>query len=162
MARMGAGTRIEMTEFFGQPPVVPGGRGFVKPRACLVQGGAALPIVKLIEPYLGKRGVIYVVGPAGSGKTWAIHYVNAALGNDGRILFIDEREEPDVTFRKEVDALAVLYLARWTDDDLIEFMLNGGHRQRVASVMWRVGGGSGGAGPPGGGAALPAVVGGVD
>jgi len=31
-----------------------------------------------------------IVGPAGSGKTWAIHYVNAALGNDGRMLLIDD------------------------------------------------------------------------
>jgi len=127
----------QMTEFFGQPPVVPGGgRGFVRPRACLVQGGAALPIVKLIEPYLGQRGVIYIVGPAGSGKTWAIHYVNAALGNDGRMLFIEELEESAVP-TEEVDALAVLHVARWTDDDLIEFRVLG-DSETLHGVLVRV------------------------
>jgi uncharacterized protein YjbI with pentapeptide repeats/energy-coupling factor transporter ATP-binding protein EcfA2 len=136
-------------------------RAPVKPRVYSAEGGAAFPLEDEVQQFLeaGARGILAVLGPAGSGKTTALQHLAAVLPHPERVAFLDEPGLQNVfqLFMEERYGLAVLAasreqlvaltpigllatyrLAPWTEDDRIEYLLSV-HRPRCASVMKRLG-----------------------
>jgi uncharacterized protein YjbI with pentapeptide repeats len=114
--------------------------------------GPALPLEDEIQALVaaGARGVVYVVGPVGSGKTTALQHLAAVLPSDARVSLLAETDalawDPTAADRLVVRAAAspgaepgvVNYrLAPWGHDDFIEYLL-AVHRDRCASVLARV------------------------
>jgi uncharacterized protein YjbI with pentapeptide repeats len=125
----------------------------VKPRVVPPQGGEAVPLEDAIRPFIeaGRRGVIGIHGPAGSGKTTALRHLATVLpltphiqlmddppinwplgGSTGDlIIYASERRDPSPAHLADFD------LARWGQDELIEYLL-AAHRERCASVIGRL------------------------
>jgi uncharacterized protein YjbI with pentapeptide repeats len=98
----------------------------------------------------GKRGVVAVLGPSGAGKTVALAHLRAVLGDDPRVVFLDEPDLDAIadarvgrlavysaTEARQLSHTATYRLAPWEPDDWIEYLL-ARHRPRCASVMARV------------------------
>jgi uncharacterized protein YjbI with pentapeptide repeats len=136
----------------------------VRPRIDSAASGEALLLEDEVRRLLdrGTRGVVALLGPAGSGKTVALRHLAAVLPPDAPVTLLDGREyldwPPDAS-RLVVHAAAappkvspdlsvvapdprvrliVFRLAPWGPDDLIEYLLSA-HRPRCAAVMRRVG-----------------------
>ncbi|MCC6409033.1 MAG: pentapeptide repeat-containing protein, partial [Planctomycetes bacterium] len=125
----------------------------VRPRV-FVKGGEAFG-TSLLEDVVrrwldeDRRGVAYLCGASGSGKTTAFERLRGLLAGDARLVLRDESPaERRMTSKPtelvlqatrrsapEVDGLAVT-LAGWQLDDCIEYAL-GAHRERCRSVMNR-------------------------
>src|SRR5262245_50680648 len=101
----------------------------------------------------GARGVIALIGGHGAGKTVALQHLAAVLPQEAGVVLLDVekiRNDSDahvgdagcVTVRASHKLpsgplLAALRLARWDQDDLIEYLLTR-HPDRCASVMKRI------------------------
>ncbi len=126
-------------------------RAPVRPRGFLPNSTAPLLLDEEIRSFVeeGARGVIAIVGPAGSGKTTSLEHLAAALPPACPVALLDEpgpgqlAAMPDglviYTARsgRLVDHLAQYNLAPWNQDDLIEYLL-AVHRPHCASVMARL------------------------
>ena len=138
-----------------QPPPLPlvPRRAVVTPRARAVPDGEVLPLHHHIQRLLrhGAQGWVNVFGPRGSGKTAALEHLVAVLPPESGVLLIDEcgtaksmrrRAERSLIIAASRDRwhgmhLAAFEMARWTDDDLIEYLLTR-CKERCASVMGRL------------------------
>jgi uncharacterized protein YjbI with pentapeptide repeats len=126
----------------------------VKPRVFSDRSGEILALEDEIGRLIadGARGLVAVLGPAGSGKTTAIQHLAAVLPQDDRLLLFDDDVEAairsGVAFirlavytahaeRKEPH-LAVFRLASWERDDLIEYLLAVYPPSLCKAVMSRV------------------------
>jgi uncharacterized protein YjbI with pentapeptide repeats len=123
-------------------------RAPVSPRVVSPISGEALPLEDEIRRLLsaGHRGLVVLVGEPGAGKTTALRHLAAVLPLRAGVLLIDDRDPIDAradlvirTSRKgqEVSPQAAYHLARWGDDDVIEYLL-AVHRDRCASVTARL------------------------
>jgi uncharacterized protein YjbI with pentapeptide repeats/energy-coupling factor transporter ATP-binding protein EcfA2 len=128
-------------------------RAVVTPRARAVPDGEILPLHHQVQKLLKHRamGVVNVFGPRGSGKTSALQHLAAVLPPDSGVLLIDEcgtaKSMTRGVGRSLIIAasrdrwqgthLAAFEMARWTDDDLIEYLLTR-RKDRCASVMGRL------------------------
>lgn len=126
-------------------------RAPVKPRVFVSQDGEILPLEDVIGRLVAanSRGVVYLLGSAGSGKTTALRHLAAVLPEDAALLLLDEGETIHAG-KSKTDCLVVravtghieprvrmFRLAPWSDDDLIEYMLVV-HKDHCASVMSRL------------------------
>lgn len=124
----------------------------VRPRVFRGTSAEARPLEQSIHDLLasGVRGVVRLAGPAGSGKTTALRHLAAVLPPAAPVLLLDEDEptpvlgdEPEqLVLQAEVSSSGVprsrvCRLARWTDDDLIEYLL-AVHHDRCADVFARL------------------------
>jgi uncharacterized protein YjbI with pentapeptide repeats len=127
----------------------------VTPRAALCPGGEPLPIHDQVRRLLARnrRCTVNLYGPRGSGKTVALRHLAATLPGDGRVVLVDESgwrwPEAETTVPAEALVAATrepvrdrevvgLEMARWGDDDAIEYLL-ATHRDQCPSVMGRLG-----------------------
>jgi uncharacterized protein YjbI with pentapeptide repeats len=99
----------------------------------------------------GKRGLVALIGDLGSGKTTALQHLAAVFPSDNRLLLLDELGFATAAIdtlpirltiytaavARQERHVAAYRLARWTKDDLIEYLL-ALHRPRCASVMARI------------------------
>src|SRR5262249_33050020 len=124
----------------------------VRPRVFSPLTGEALlledEIVDLIER--GRRGIVWICGGPGSGKTTALAHLSAVLPTPAGVILWDSNEihRADSEQRLVVwcseskiapeRALAVYELAPWGRDETIEYLLNA-RRDRCESVMHRCG-----------------------
>jgi uncharacterized protein YjbI with pentapeptide repeats len=114
--------------------------------------GEALPLVAEIQALVaaGARGVVYLIGPIGSGKTTALQHLAALLPADGPVALLDDSKMAygDLGGAARIlvraasspgigPTIAVHRLAPWDTDDLIEYLL-AVHREKCASVMVRL------------------------
>jgi uncharacterized protein YjbI with pentapeptide repeats len=133
-------------------PILPR-RAPVTPRATLCGQSASLPIEEWVRQIFKSKpyGIISILGDARSGKSTALAHLACAFANDRELTLLDE---PDAATAKEParrgrlilmsrspeslggDATR-LCLSPWTDEDLIEYLLNV-HRERCGSVMSRI------------------------
>jgi len=125
-------------------------RAPVTPRVLHPDTGDAMPLEEAIPLLEGMpRGAVEIVGGPGSGKTTALRHL-AAVWSDERVLFLDDpgaelvaRESAKrfVVYTSSTPHLSIaaesLYLAPWSDDDLIEYLL-AVHPDQCGSVMGRV------------------------
>jgi uncharacterized protein YjbI with pentapeptide repeats/energy-coupling factor transporter ATP-binding protein EcfA2 len=129
-------------------------RAPVRPRVFTAQSSTPLVLEDEIRAFAeaGARGCIAILGPAGSGKTTALQHLRAVLPSARRVTFLDE---PNLSQLSEAavssdglviytalsdrlaDPLAAYWLAPWSRDDLIEYLL-AVHRPRCAAVMARI------------------------
>src|SRR5438094_433266 len=121
-------------------------RAPVRPRVLAPGSGLALPLEDEIQALVaaGARGVVFVIGSVGSGKTTALHHLAAVLPSDAPVNLLAETEafawDPTAAAGLVVRAAAspgaepgvVNYrLAPWGHDDFIEYLL-AVHRERCA------------------------------
>lgn len=131
-------------------------RAPVRPRVISPVSGETLPLEDEILSLLERkqRGVVWLTGGPGLGKTTALAHLAAVLPPSADVALRDEdhpwptqwdsesssalvvRCDRDGTGVKNAPAL--YQLAPWTDDELIEYLLRV-HRDRCASVMRRCG-----------------------
>lgn len=133
-------------------PILPR-RAPVTPRATLLGQSASLPIEEWVHRVFKSKpyGIISILGDARSGKSTALSHLACALENDRELTLLDE---PDADSAKEPARrgrliltsrspesfggdTTRLFLSPWTDEDLIEYLLNV-HRDRCQSVMSRI------------------------
>jgi len=81
----------------------------VVPRVLSQLSGDPLPLVDVVEPYLGQVGALALVGPVGAGKSTAILAAGRVLGN--RIALYDEESDP-AEIREAAETRLVLYARR--------------------------------------------------
>jgi len=127
-------------------------RAPVTPRVHLGDGQPSLPIEKRIKTMLNKgaRGLLNLVGPAGSGKTTGLRHLAAVLDpsdpvvlTEGRLnsRFKESSQTRLVVFTSQQPldpgGLTTFYMSPWSNDDLIEYLL-GTHPGRCRSVMGRL------------------------
>jgi energy-coupling factor transporter ATP-binding protein EcfA2 len=69
----------------------------VRPRVLSAAGGEALLLEDEVRRLLdaGTRGVVALLGPAGSGKTAALQHLAAALPPDAPVTFLDGPDYPN-------------------------------------------------------------------
>jgi uncharacterized protein YjbI with pentapeptide repeats len=93
------------------------------------------------------RGLVWLVGGPGAGKTTALAHLAAVLPDSAEVILRDNDQwQPAVPDRLTVrcgianaapqNALRAYQLAPWTDDEIIEYLL-AMHRDRCESVMRR-------------------------
>jgi uncharacterized protein YjbI with pentapeptide repeats len=133
-------------------PILPR-RAPVTPRATMQGQSASLPIEEWVRRIFRSKpyGIISIIGEARSGKTTALSHLACAFANDRELTLLDE---PDASTVKEPARRGRLILSSrnsefpcadwtrlilspWTDEDLIEYLLNV-HRDRCQSVMSRI------------------------
>ncbi|HEX5031191.1 MAG TPA: pentapeptide repeat-containing protein, partial [Candidatus Eisenbacteria bacterium] len=124
-------------------------RAAVVPRALSPTTGDPLALEDLVRPYLGQKGAIAVLGPAGSGRTTALAHLAAALGRAVAVLDddADVRQVSDAAGRglavyargriHPMRHLATLVLAPWGRDEALEYMM-ALHRDGCGAVMPRL------------------------
>jgi uncharacterized protein YjbI with pentapeptide repeats len=132
--------------------MIPAQHATVKPRVISDGGSDAFlledEIARLLE--MKARGLVAVLGPAGSGKTTALQHLAAVFPAVPGLLLLDEGDFLGgadaapvrlIVYASEVAGprphLGVYRLASWEKDDLIEYLLSM-HHQRCAAVMARV------------------------
>ena len=124
-------------------------RAAVKPRIRTRDGGS-VPLENELLPLLhpGAKGIIVILGETGSGRTSALQHVACLAPPDAHIKFVDnpitcdELMDSELTIytarrRLDVKHAEMCYLAPWTTDDLIEYLL-AKHKDQCASVMQRI------------------------
>jgi uncharacterized protein YjbI with pentapeptide repeats len=129
-------------------------RAPVVPRV-FTRGDVSIPINTAVDEILSKHGhiAIGIVGPPCSGKSTALRHLAAHLADRCGIAFVDtqtlswsrEWKTCDVViftchdpgYLRAAIPLATIRLAPWTEDDLIEYVLQR-HRPQIDSVMRRV------------------------
>ena len=125
----------------------------VNPRVRLLPGGEPLPITDVIRSMLrrGQKGIVYLAGPQGSGRTTALAHLMSTIGRSSGVIALDDLTPGAAPYLSQwlvivpaaPDALrptsvvGVLEMCPWGDDDLIEYMLCT-DRPRCAAVMDRV------------------------
>lgn len=121
-------------------------RAAVVPRVLSEVTGDPLALEEVVEPYLGRRGAIAILGPAGSGKTTALAHLAAAFPR--RLALLDDDAPPAgirdaaaaglVVYAREhlhaIPELALFRLAPWGKDEALEYMM-AVHRDACARVM---------------------------
>jgi uncharacterized protein YjbI with pentapeptide repeats len=126
-------------------------RAAVTPRVFSRDSSEALPLEDRIQSLLsaGARGVVHLAGSPGLGKTTALCHLAAVLPSDAPLLLLDEGTDPppgqapDRLIVRATTApdgkwnIAAYTLARWGNDDLIEYLLAVHHAQ-CASVLNRL------------------------
>jgi uncharacterized protein YjbI with pentapeptide repeats len=130
-------------------------RAVVTPRVRTADGGEVLPIQDHVGVLLRlqRRGVVTLFGSAGSGKSTALAHLLTALSPDAPIrVFDDVTGDGWAQVAKAADTnlvvaaaseactsddVARLTMARWGDDDLIEYLL-AAHRPQCQAVMFKV------------------------
>lgn len=135
----------------GSPSVI-GIRAPVAPRAHRPGCAARPTLEQLVRPFVENRacGAIYIVCPAGFGKTTALSHLRAVLPGDASVGYFDEPQYEHwesatdeilalvaTTKLLPYPALATFELAEWTDDDCLEYLAHV-HRQKCAAVMKRL------------------------
>ncbi len=124
----------------------------MRPRVLSPESGEVLLLEDEVRRLLEeeKRGVVAILGPSGAGKTVALAHLRAVLGEEPRVVLLDE-PEPGALDDARLGRLAIYAaqrprplahaatyrLAPWVPDDWIEYLL-ARHRPRCASVMARV------------------------
>ena len=127
-------------------------RAPVRPRFIAPETGETLLLEDELAALLaaGKRGVICIVGAAGSGKTTALEHLAALFGDRHDLALLDVPHVADA-LRLAVERLVIctsespasntaainLQIARWGTDDLVEYLL-AVHKEQCASVMARL------------------------
>jgi len=124
-------------------------RALVKPRVVSALSGDVVlledEVLSLIER--GKRGIVWLAGERGAGKSTAIAHLAAVLRADANVLLRDDDQVQPAPFREltvrcavagtnPMDRLAVFRMAPWGDDEVIEYLLNA-HRDCCESVVRR-------------------------
>jgi uncharacterized protein YjbI with pentapeptide repeats len=143
--------RPEMIDSARPPDSIEPRRAPVTPRVQLPETGDVVPLEEAIAPLEGRApGAIEIVGGPGSGKTTALEHLAAVIAPDRQVLLLDQPDREQVA--REAAAGVVVYtsttpdfavtaesfyLARWTDDELIEYLL-AIHPDQCGSVMGRV------------------------
>ena len=141
----------------GEPGAIPPGgifpsRAPVPPRVRILGDSASLPLEARIAGPLqrNEKGLINLIGPAGSGKTTALCHLAAIFGLDGSLSLIDKMSDPRlhelvrtslvvVSSRQPIDpkTFLTLELAPWTEEDLAAYLL-ATHPARCRAVMSRL------------------------
>ena len=129
-------------------------RAVVRPRVISqhAQSEAAVLLEDLVAQWLDARvaGFVTLHGEPGSGKSTALGHLAALFASASRLVLLDESEaatlehvDPTALVICATDrtpprpALARLRLARWSEDEWIEYLLRA-HNARCASVMQRL------------------------
>jgi uncharacterized protein YjbI with pentapeptide repeats len=127
-------------------------RALVSPRVRPADGGEAVRLEQRVLGMLaaGVRGVVYLSGPAGSGKSTALEHLSAVLPPDAPVILLDEDTGPEaipsgperLVIRAERSPSREVsshdcQLARWTDDDWIEYLL-ATHHDRCGEILARL------------------------
>lgn len=126
-------------------------RAPVKPRVVSPETGDLLPVDEEIQSLLDRRqrGPVELLGERGAGKSTALAHLAAVIEACDEVVFLDEPDVVDIrsyaterlvvfTSRKHRNIAAQsFYLAAWTDDDVIEYLL-GAHPDRCRGVMQRL------------------------
>ena len=113
-------------------------RAPVRPHIISSETGETLLLEDEIRLLLdsGRRGLVCLTGPPGSGKTTAVQHLKAILPGDALVSFWDDNTSPDVpggvTDRlgiftavspQGVKRLAAFQISPWREDDAIEYLL---------------------------------------
>jgi uncharacterized protein YjbI with pentapeptide repeats len=128
----------------------------VNPRVRLLPDGEPLPLVDVVRSMMrrGHKGIVYLTGAEGSGRTTALAHLMASIDRSSGIIALDglaagaapclshwlvvvAAESARVVPRHDGVWGAEIEMCPWSDDDLIEYMLHT-DRPRCASVMDRV------------------------
>lgn len=124
----------------------------VAPRARRTDSQVPLRLDQLVLPYIqcNARGVIYIIAPAGAGKTTAINHLRATLPTDANIAYFDDPQFDhwtSVVQQKLVVLTTTRFLsiapldrfelATWSEDDCFEYLATT-HRAQCASVLKRL------------------------
>ena len=127
-------------------------RAFVRPRVTSPASGETILLEEEVRRLLDARasGSIALVGEAGTGKTTALQHLAAVLPTEAHVLPVDEHGLEGINTAEPMQLViyaarkvqgsppqATYRLARWDDDDLIEYLL-AAHKDRCASVMARL------------------------
>lgn len=130
----------------------------VNPRVFSPQSGQSCPVEDAIQSIIetSRVGIIWIVGGPGSGKTTALHHLEAVLPPSRSFRFVDDIDlgdarltmEPETTVIASADTIlamaeivlrsgTVLSLAPWTSDEWIEYLLRV-HPKKCPGVMSRL------------------------
>lgn len=131
-------------------------RAPVRPRVVAPETGDVLPLEDVIDACLNgeERGVVWIVGDPGSGRSTALSHLEAVLSDDESLQFVDDsaksiQDDPDtinpncLTFYAgpmpfgAVRPLVELELAPWGRDELMEYLL-AAHPEQCGSVLQRL------------------------
>jgi uncharacterized protein YjbI with pentapeptide repeats len=129
-------------------------RAPVRPRVSAHQGSELLLLEDEILALAGRgaRGLVYVLGPAGSGKTTALRHLATVLPARAGVVLSDEDDPASAealhassgclvvcaaAMPHRLPFLTAYHLAPWGKDELIEYLL-AAHPAQCASVMARV------------------------
>ncbi len=122
-------------------------RAPVPPRVC-AGGKAALLLEEVIKPYLGRVGIVQIIGPAGSGKSVAIDHLVAAFPARPFLAIDNIVTQPgELPHGRLVivacprplsgECLATFQMAGWTFDDCVLYLARV-HREQCKSVIDRL------------------------
>lgn len=122
----------------------------VRPRAVSPESGLTLPLIDLAAELIARGDCrrIAIAGPPGAGKTTALAHLSLALPALPQAAFLEEPDQATLNLRAQqgpvffaatdcAHADAVLRLAPWTDDDVIELLLTVAP-QRCSDVIRRI------------------------
>jgi uncharacterized protein YjbI with pentapeptide repeats len=127
-------------------------RAPVQPRVYLSESHEALPLEEVLRPFVETRtrGAIHLTGSPGAGKTTALAHLAARWPQPGPVLVGEcpTAAELEVLAAEYLvvytaprpcrdQQLALLYLAPWGKDEVIEYLL-AVHKDRCTSVMARL------------------------
>jgi uncharacterized protein YjbI with pentapeptide repeats/energy-coupling factor transporter ATP-binding protein EcfA2 len=127
-------------------------RARVRPRVVSPGSGNAVLLEDEIGALVqkGEHGLVQIAGGPGSGKSTALRHLAAILPPwmRGRVQLLDDSDlavdtaDPSLMISTSLQVsqpkpLAIYRLARWEQDDLIEYLL-AAHRERCPSVMRRL------------------------